>query len=581
MLKKFFELLPILAVFLFAFFLRWWVIDSVAPGISIDELEYVITAKSFYLTGTDLAGKTHTWDSLRFVYPSTDSIKAELPFWIDMFFDGPFPFSLPLARLPYVLLSTGIVLLLYGIGKELFDKTTGVTAAILGAINPFLVISGRTMYEIVPSTFFYFLGLYVLIKARGRTILIAIPVFICAFYAYIGTKLLFMPFILVAAYFSYVYIHKKKDGKYFFIVGIFAVAIVLGYFILLRFNHSGARLGELLLPNSSQITKAVDNYRKGSMATFLTPVIFNKGTVYINTIIDGLFSNFSSGPLFIYSDGFFHVYNFGVFYYLDALFILAGFYFLFSKNIKTGAFFIILLLISTIPQVFHNSGDTGPSFTHTALIFPLLILIVATGIVNFMCVMRKKKMFVPVAISIVSIYAFLFLAFFQTYFYQYPMVGKDDFPSRMLARYITFAGKEGKSVDVLSPQSSENFRKYLFYTNGITKNSIAQIKKAFISGNIRLNNVAFLSCAKYPSYPKNTIVIKSDQCAGANKLPYSTIPLIADGGSAYNIYPDNVCSGYKLKRFPDHLSLSLLQVENLSKKQFCETFITQLNIPGT
>lgn len=575
MQKKVSKFIPIALIVVFAFFLRFWMIGSVVPGISIDEVEYTITAKSYFLTGTDLVNKTNPLDVLRFVYPPTDAIKAELPYLIDMLSVGYFSFSLPMARLPFVLFGLGTVILLYKTAEELFDRKTGIIAGVLGAINPFLVLTGRTMYEIVPATFFFMLGFYLLIKLKGYKILFSIPVFTCAFYAYIGTKLLFAPFILLASFFGYYYVKKRKDGKYYLAVSIFAIFFVILFVGLLRLNNSGGRMGELFTPNSPQIAKAVDLARRDSIATPLTPLIFNKGTMYVKALVDSFYINFSSAPLFIYSDGFFRLYNFGVFYYIDALFILAGLFFIFSKK-KILAFFLSgFILITTIPQVFHTGSDTSASYTHTVLLFPFLIIITAGGIINLISSLPKGKIQYSIATIVVILYAFSLLTFFQIYFYQYPLIGKDDFPSRLMSRYITFAKDEGKSVIVMTPDSGEKFKKYIFYSDAMSKDTIQEIKQGFITGNRHLGNISFISCMEKPDFPKNTVVIEDALCGKADFMQRTTIPLILDGGTAYKIYQDSVCSKYSLKQYPSDLTLTSLNVENLSKKQFCETFITQ------
>lgn len=102
-----------------------------------------------------------------------------------------------------------------------------------------------------------------------------------------------------------------------------------------------------------------------------------------------------------------------------------------------------------------------------------------------------------------------------------------------------------------------------------------QVKNAFITGNIHLGNVTFTSCDKNPHFPKNTIVIEDSLCGNSDSTTHTSIPLILDGGTAYKIYNDTLCKSYGLKPYPSDLTLSLLQVEHLAPKAFCEAFITQ------
>src|SRR5205807_2624366 len=109
-------------------------------------------------------------------------------------------------------------------------------------------------------------------------------------------------------------------------------------------------------------------------------------------------------------------------------------------------------------------------------------------------------------------YTFSLLVFVQAYFFQYPLQGQDDYQTRLLSRYISLAALEGKPVFVMAPVSVNHFKKYLFYSNALNKNTIGGVKQAFISANIHLGTVSFISCAEKPVFPKNTIVIEDAIC---------------------------------------------------------------------
>lgn len=573
MTKKLFSFLPLFFIVLVAFIIRFVYIESVAPGISTDEVDYSLNAKSFFFTGKDLGNSIHVIDLFKFKYPSTDSVKAELPYVLLMPFNGPFAFSLLLTRLLYVVMSVGSVGLLYGITKLLLGRRTGIIVGLLAAINPYLIVIGRTTYEVNTATFFFLLGFYLLLKARGYKILLTFPIFMCAFYAYIGTKLLFVPFVLLSCFFCYLYIQKKKERKYYVMFSALTILFVGIYLLFLHLNQTGARFNQLLTLDTPRIVQTVDSLRKVSLFSPLNDIIINKFTVYGQIVIGNFFPIFSFDYLLMTGDGFFRLYNHGVFYYIDSIFLLLGLVYLFRAKKNLGLFLIGFIIVSTFPQVFFNSQGTAPNYAHAVLVFPFLLIIVAAGIASLdqipSRILKKNAILITFCVYVISTAFFI-----QTYFLQYPLHGYDDYPTRLLSRYLVLATNERKPVIVMSPVSLEHFKKYLFYSNTFNRKTVNDVKKAFISGNMSLGQIQFTSCSQHPVFPANTIVIEDTICGNSDFMSHTSIPLILDGGTYYKIYQDSICKTYNLKRYPTGLTLSDLNVEKLSKKKFCEDFIT-------
>lgn len=571
MFKKIFSILPLVLILLFAFLIRWYAIGSVAPGISTDEIDYSLNAKSFFLTNKDLADKIYTLDVFKFHYPGTDSVKAELPYILLIPFNGPFNFSLPLTRLPYVLMSIGTICLIYLISKKFFGQKTAIVSMIISSINPFLIVLGRASYEVVPAMFFYLLGLYTMLNLKGKKILFAFPIFLTAFYSYIGTKLVFLPFIIVVSIYCYFFANKKKYGKYYILLCALSLLFLIFYIYSLHSNSKSSRLDELLTPNSIHVIEKINSDRNGSLESPLNSMIVNKPIVYLRALTQNFFSSFSADFLVMTGDGFFRLYNHGVIYYLDLVFILIAF--IFNKKRREGFFLLSILLIATIPEVFFNSIEVSPNYSHSVLIFPVLIIFISVGIVSLIDNILNSLLKRIIVIGLIIGYFISFAIFIQAYFFQYPLHGKDDFATRLLSKYVSFALIEKKPVIVMSTVSVEHFKKYLFYTNSLNKNTIQQVKTAFKSGNIQLGKILFTSCSIKPYIPKGVIVIEDKICGNGDFTSHTSIPLISDGGEAYKIYNDSICAQYNLKPYPTGLTLSKLNVESLSKSDFCENFI--------
>ena len=564
---------PLIIVLLLAIFLRFLWLDKVPNAIGGDELNYVLTAKSIALYGTDLTGKWNPLSIFFFNYPPGQT-QAELLYFLLIPFVGFTNFSLFWARAENGVLGVLTVYLIYLIASKLFNKQIGLAAGLISAINPWFIYLSRTSYEMQAATFFYLLSFYALMFFKGKKILLSIPILLLAFYSYIATKVFFLPFVLTMIYYGYFQLNKKKFKKEYLTVLIFSVLLVAVFFLSLKAHPSVSRLGEIFTPANPEIARQVDSIRKASVQTPLTNLIVNKYTVYFRTIIVKEFSIFSFDYLFLYGDNFFSIFSHGLFYYLDALFLILGLAFTYAKQRKTFFLLLSLTLLATIPHLIH--GVSTANFTpHVSMIFPFLIIFIAVGLWGSITLFKNKIYFYSSMAVIGILYIFLLLNFLNIYFYQFPLQGNFDFKMRLLSKYITISNE--KTV-VYSTASGDQFSKYLFYSNSVTSKNKKQIENDYRTGNYTLNNVTFLGCdaSLDPSLDKNKIIIFDDLCNFIGKeRPRLSIARISDGGEDYAIFNDTVCSKYPLKPYPQILSLNQFNIGGMSPRDFCENFITR------
>jgi 4-amino-4-deoxy-L-arabinose transferase-like glycosyltransferase len=231
--KAFISALPIFLILLIATLLRFIWLDKIPNAVGGDEIVYLITAKASFLTGHDIYGKWSPVNGLLFQYPRGET-QAELPYIIDSFFVGPFPLSLFMAHLPTAIMSVLLVLIIYLIAKELFGKKAGIFAALVASLNPWFIYIGRTAYEATPAMLFYLIGFYVLLKAKGWRILLSFPFFVLAFYAYIATKLIFIPFIFVTLFYCYFFVNNKKYFKQYLTLFVLCSLLIAFFVIALK-----------------------------------------------------------------------------------------------------------------------------------------------------------------------------------------------------------------------------------------------------------------------------------------------------------------------------------------------------------
>jgi 4-amino-4-deoxy-L-arabinose transferase-like glycosyltransferase len=572
--KNLLAFLPLFLIIVLASILRLLWLDKVPSAIGGDELTYIINAKAMFLTGSDISGTWNPLSAFIFNYPAYTTPQAELPYFLFAPLVGFFNFSLFNARITEALFSIGSVIIIYFLGKELFGKRVGILAGLVAAINPWLIYAGRTSYEMTFAMFFYCLGLYLLLKLKGWQILWSIPVFYLAFYSYIATKLIFIPFVLIAILYCYIVVNKRKFLKQYVMVASLSILLVFVYAFVLM-HSSTSRLGEIFTPNAPSLINQVDDVRKITMQSPLKNIFENKLTEYLMALITKTFNITSFNYLFMAGDNFFSLYRNGLFYIVDAIFLLFGLAAAYKRKAAVFFFLIGLSLLALVPHIFHSS--TLDNFTpHITLLFPFLIILIAVGIDEILSLCKNKRLFYGVLSIIIGLYAVSILYFLNIYFFQNTLQGNFGFQVRLFAKYASLAKQTDKQVFVYSPMSSDIFKKYIFYTDSYNKNTIEKIKFMYKVDKFNFDNIQFLGCNNTIDPTATKALIIYDFNCGALKKDYRriVIPRLSDGGQSYDIFNDKICQNFNLKRYPADLKISDFSIENQTTQQFCETFIT-------
>ena len=567
--------LPLILIIVLASVLRLLWLDKVPNAAGGDELTYIVNARAMFLTGTDISG---TWNPLTgfiFKYPAYTLPQAELPYFLLSPIVGLFGFSLFWTRIVFVLFSVLSVFITYLIGKTLFNKNSGLAAGFIMAVNPWSIYIGRTAYESTPAIFFYLLGFYMLLVLKSRKILLTIPIFFLAFYSYVGTKVSFLPFVLVTLLFSYFIINKKKYLREYLIVFAFCF-VLLAVFAISVFTASGpSRVGELININAPEITKEVDYIRKVSMQNPLTNVFENKLTIFGRIVITKLFKSISFDYLFVSGDQFYSILRHGFFYVLDALFLVVGFAAVYLKKKSIFYLLLSLCLIGIIPQILHSISTDNFSI-HLAILLAIFPIIMGVGLWEAVNLIKNKAYFYISTAIIGVLYLFLVLNFLNIYFYQFPLNGYFDFHVRLLSKYASVAKEIGKRVIVYSPDMPGTFKKYIFYTNNYNLSTYLEIRKDYKAEKFTFQNVKFVGCDRTidPAKQKDTVVYDSNCGSLPADAKHLAISRLSDGGQSYQIYNDTICSGFNLKRYPQNIKIDDFAIEKMDRQKFCETYIT-------
>lgn len=548
---------------------RFLYLGTIPTAISGDELIYPLTAKTVRITGRDISGSWSPLSVFLFRYPPGEQ-QAELPYFLHLISSAQLPSSLLNVRLLYAALSVGTVILLYLITAELFGTEAGLITGFVAAVNPWLVVMGRTVYENSPATFFYLLGLYILLRNRSWSLLWSIIPFTLAFYSYIGTKLVFVPFVLSASLFAYIRGHKKYPLQ-LLLLSVFSVLFVGLFVVLLKTNPNGSRLSELFLPSSPEIAAGVDRFRQHSVSTPLTPFIINKYTVYSEIVIGKLFKILSPQYLFVDGDQFFLPVAQSFLYYADSIFILIGTYLMLKKQRSHAVFLLSLILIGTFPQLFHQIMINFS--LDLSMMFPFIIIITGYGISGSLSLVRKE--FRMLLLGIITVFYIMNISgFVGSYFIQYPMWGGADFPMRILSRYLKETRNSRVPVTVYSPRNGDFLKKYLFYTDGMNAGTIRELRSLDTGREFVFEGIRFTGCDEKATAVSTGVLIYDNECPMTLK-GNAHISRLLDGGHHYTILNDTVCRNIDLHQYPSGISLGDFAVESLPVRNFCSIFISQ------
>ena len=566
---------PIIFIVLLAIIVRFIWLDIVPNAIGGDETVYVLNSKALFLTGHDIFGTWSPLQGLLFQYPQGET-QAELPYLLNSVAMGILPSSLFAAHLTNAITGVFLVLFIFLVARELLGSKAAVFAALVASINPWFIYIGRTAYEAVPAMLFYFISFYILLKTKGWKILLAFPFLVLAFYSYIATKLILLPFVFIIIVYCYYYISKKKFLREYLVLFGLCIVLVAFFVISLKLNPQTARLSELITPNNPEIAKEVNAIRKESIQNPLTNLFVNKYSVFANIVAIKTLKTFSFDFLFVNGDEFFSIWRHGLFYYIDSLFLILGLLFMFVRKRKVLGLLSALILIGVIPQVLHTAKIDNFSI-HATMAFAPLTLLIGFGIWETINYFKNKNYKLILTVVILIIYTLSAVNFLNIYFFWHPLRGYFDFPIRVVSSYATRAS-DSQKITIYSSSSFDLFKKYLFYSNKYDKTSAETIKNNLKAQKYSLGNVTFKACSlPIDLKNKDNLLIIDAKCGNQFKdLPHLSASSLKDGGETFRIYNDKICKNVPLERYISNFKLENFSIEKLSNENFCKNFIASL-----
>lgn len=330
-----------------------------------DELTLVYDTYSILKTGHDQTGKfLPITFSMRGRSPG-GYVYASLPF-VAIF--GPTAMGI---RLLSVLSGLGIIVLMYFLGRKLFNERVGLIASFLVAISPWDIYLSRAGFETHLALFLALLGVVTFINKK---FIITSVAWGLAFLTYPTFKLT-LP-ILFFVLIWYVGIKDVVKNK-LFLLSLVVLIILGGITVVETFKGGEQRFLEINVFSQEQIIQKVTGDRNFStLPLILKPIFYNRPLEYFHTVLDNYVDNFSVKFLYLRGDGNprHNPGEWGMLYLVDLALLFAGIFYL-AKSRELKLLLAWILIAPLAPMLIGEAHGL-----RSDLMLPPLILISAFAI---------------------------------------------------------------------------------------------------------------------------------------------------------------------------------------------------------
>jgi len=572
--NNFLKLILILSIF-GLIVARFFYLDRFPVGMSHDEIEYILSGKTYFLSGVDLSNTPFPKSIFQ---TKTEGIISFLPAIILSPYYGLVSINQFTVRLPYVFINLLTAYVLYLLIKKLFeDKTFALISTIIFLANPWSFYLSRTASDTAFALLFYLLGIFFILDNSRKKIFLSFIFFTLGFFAYHGAKVILIPMVLVCVLYRRFWTKYKLNLKttILFFAGILVVFTIYFFGNKLYPNSiNQSRSKDIIFLSQDLVSPIVDTDRKAAIENPFKNIFVNKATITLRIFAQKYLTAFSPDILFISGDtrGTYRFGNHGLFFIVDFIFILIGLISLFKKYPSKTKFLLMLLLISTLTTAI-STVETSV-VNRSFLLLPLLVIFSAYGVYT---IYRFISIKINPVVSFVFLFLIVFISFINFchfYFFQFPIIGQENFffSHRIIGNYIQ--RNNGYKTVVVDNEPREIFLEAVFYS---PKNQNLVLKDFVKNQNYQFNNTTFTSgCPK--SFDPQTIYIinKSLSDCISKKDNLKSINEEQFGGPLYLIVNDSLCKTFQSQPWLRFHEVKDYQVEKQAVGNFCTTWIKQV-----
>lgn len=564
MLKKALKPFLIVTSILALLIVRFILLNNFPVGVLHDEIDVVMSAKTYWLFGKDLSGVE--FPKSMFVTDTWAYLSGLPSYLLSPVYGLVNTFTPEIIRLPFVVLSLITIYYIYLILVEFTkDKKIWPYVLIISLVNPWLFFYSRQPTEAPFSLLFALMAIYYFLKYDGlRSLIISIPLFLAAFFSYFGAKPS-IPVLMILIAMVSAYKEKKILLTKNVVLFSFAFLIPLIYLFASNFYGGGTlsdRSEQLTFMNFEKYSMMVDESRRSSIDFQYKEIFFNKFSVFTKVSLQKFFGPYSFEYLFISGDSVVPFGDHGVLYIIDLLFIAIGLIYLIKskkRNEKTILFLVLALLIS---------GSVGPAISvmgnqfvfRAFLHIPAYILLIILGV-------RKINIFL-----ILLLYSLFFINFIIFFFFRYSIAQQDNhfISDRVLSNYLSRSSQKN-DVNVTVQETDRIFYLYAFYNN--IYSNLDEMPEYKEETSIVSNNIVFSKICPLVNDEKTIFILESrSECKNLGEN-YLVIQNQNDAGVKYKIYNDSICDRNMLTPYRRSHLISDYNIEKMSDQVFCNRWI--------
>lgn len=468
-------------------FLRLVFLNSVPPGISHDELDFVNNGYSMVKTGRDLAGAA---------FPLTVGGVGHvaLPAYLSGVTTGFLGLSLWSVRLAPAILGILSIVIIYGISRCLFSSSRAALASSLFlAISPWGLKISRVMFDPPIALFFYLLAIWLTVSARRPARLVLAVIFLgLGFIGYYGTIFTYLPVLLSLLIYQKNLLLKSPRIRVILILVIVTTGLV--FLLMLTGGNRQKTFGrspEIFLTDTVKISDNVIFDRYHSRAPVWSDRLFiNKATYVLNQFGQNYLAAFNPVMIFITGDPnrIYGLWNRGELPLFTLPLICVGFFVAYRRYRRAFWFLLVLLLAAPL-----TTGFTSQVFaTRAFLLWPVLLVFAGLGCRILLNYLTRLPPLLKKTVNLMLVVGILFnlTATLHQYFFRYPVYAAEMWfdSEKQLARYL------GSGLDypitVLSPEPRAVFMEFVFYV----RPDPATVQSVWRSSPISFGRLSFTGC---------------------------------------------------------------------------------------
>ncbi|MEM4230355.1 MAG: glycosyltransferase family 39 protein [Candidatus Pacearchaeota archaeon] len=446
------QVILLILVFFFAFFLRFYKLGEIPNGLYQDESAIGYNAYSILETGRDEHGKFMPlyfksfgdWKLPVYIYVAVVPIKIL----------GLNEFAV---RFPSAFFGSLSIIFFYFIVKQISgNRKIATISSLLLAINPWHIQFSRSGFEVNVALFFSLLGIWAFLKSlNGSKILpfmiLCIFSFVLSLYSYNVTRLL-SPLILLVLIYYYRSNLRKIPAKYT-VITLLLFGILLLPFLLTLFSLSGFNSARGALITSADIQVNFTEFRSYliNIPNIISSVFFNRWIMLFWQYLENLVSSFSTAFFFLTGSkhGNQGIGNVGTFYLFQFPLIIAGLILILKEKLKRYYFFLIFAIICFL--VLGLSKEVPHATRGYFIVVPFQVFS-ALGLTYFWNLRRNIKRRLRLALIFFSSFIVFFniIFYLTSYYFRFPVL------------YAKSWRSEDKTLSLYLKENEHKYSKIIF-----------------------------------------------------------------------------------------------------------------------